>query len=63
MAEWISVKNRLPEEHTEVLAYDGRNVWLAWLSDNTWDSDIGNLGNDITHWIPIPEPPRGENDG
>ena len=60
---WISVKDILPEEDTEVLAYDGRNIWLAWLSgDNTWGSDICNLGNDITHWMPLPEPPKGEND-
>ena len=60
----ISVKDILPEEDTEVLAYDGRNIWLAWLSgDNTWGSDICNLGNDITHWMPMPELPKGENNG
>lgn len=61
---WISVKDILPEEDTEVLAYDGRNIWLAWLSgDNTWGSDICNLGNDIIYWMPLPELPEGENDG
>ena len=61
---WRSVKDRLPEEDTEVLAYDGRNIWLAWLSgDNTWGSDICNLGNDITHWMPMPELPKGESNG
>ena len=58
---WVCVKDILPEEDTEVLAYDGRNIWLAWLSgDNTWGSDICNLGNDITYWMPMPELPKGE---
>ena len=61
---WVCVKDILPEEDTEVLAYDGKNVWLAWLNgDNTWCSDICNHGNNITHWMPLPKPPKGENDG
>lgn len=64
MTEWISVKDRLPEEYTAVLVYGSRGVWLAWLgSDNTWwDSDLDNIGNDITYWMPIPEPPKGEHE-
>lgn len=53
MNEWISVKDRLPEGGT-VLATDGRVVITAPSSSVTAD------GPAITHWMPLPEPPKGE---
>ena len=51
MREWISVKERAPEVGT-VLATDGRIVITAPSSSVTAD------GIAITHWMPLPEPPK-----
>lgn len=51
MAEWISVKDRLPKTGT-VLATDGQIVITAPSSSVTAD------GQAITHWMPLPEPPK-----
>ena len=63
--EWISVKDRLPDSGKYVLAYcsDGlygeghyrayENKW--YLSKITYKSIP-----DVTHWMPLPKPPKGE---
>ncbi len=61
--EWISVKDRLPEDNKEVLIYCGSYHELGWYeSDNkSWRSDfLGCCTDDITHWMPLPQPPKGE---
>ena len=61
MAEWISVKDRLPEDNARVLCF----------SPSLDKSDIGGISvqwgwccqkrnTDITHWQLLPEPPKGE---
>ena len=74
--EWISVKDRLPDnkEYDWVLAQvvedngfmhiptvmeyrQSKNDWFeetyGWLSDH-------NGAFTVTHWMPLPEPPKGE---
>jgi hypothetical protein len=50
--EWISVKDRLPEkygEHILVCYSDG------WICDQYTPVDNG-----VTHWMPLPQPAKGE---
>ena len=70
--KWISVEERLPEPKTAVLAYGQRHVfngkkieglpmarvaytrgmeegWFSWDSEDVID---------VTHWMPMPEPPK-----
>lgn len=69
--EWISVKDRLPKPFTPVLVYrqsfgtlppyikvDKMTLW----NDDTqvWTDDVGNWKNVTTHWMPLPQPPKGE---
>lgn len=66
MSEWISVKDRLPEEFVDVLAYlkNGKinRTWRdkvgfrnATSKKVRWYSD-----GSVTHWMPLPEPPEVE---
>lgn len=71
--EWISVEDRLPKNNNEVLVcaynskrkfstvfideYDEYDEYGRWAelrrhyNENIWS---------ITHWMPLPEPPKGE---
>ena len=61
MSEWISVKDRLPE--------DNYNLYLVWREGRSVNLiiDICEFTNDIwysydgacnpTHWMPLPQPP------
>ena len=65
--KWISVKDRLPEIGTVVLGYAKQNPFSAYEMMR-----VRNLGNgfemiryheyasSITHWMPLPEPPKEE---
>lgn len=60
---WISVKDRLPAKHECVLIYDSvcHNIYMAWRDDDldAWFSEeyLPDFLN-ITHWMPLPNPPE-----
>lgn len=66
MMEWISVKDRLPTEETNVLVFavsryaSGQEIFI----DRMMQSKDGLIWvytqnhYEITHWMPIPEPPK-----
>lgn len=68
MAEWISVKDRLPNEEEIFLVYNGKSndsyIELGfWNLDKKrfeyYDNeDYGLEMYDITHWMPLPKPPK-----
>lgn len=58
--EWISVKDRLPEQYSFVLSFNGLGVGEAFFDG--WRF-LGACKDEIlstTHWMPLPEPPKGE---
>lgn len=68
--KWISVEERLPEYGVSVLVADAREGFIGkwWLKAGTdtrngkdfWvdDSDYGFSFAEVTHWMPLPEPPE-----
>lgn len=58
--EWVSVEDRLPEENTTVIvATDNGIVFQCLYSYDGWDLWDDNDVN-ITHWQPMPQPPKGD---
>ena len=61
--EWISVKDSLPNRQVNVLVASKHNfVCIASLTNNHknnkfYDGD-GLAINSITHWMPLPKPPK-----
>lgn len=61
MAEWISVKDRLPETFTEVFVYTDRyggRLEMAHIGVQGWIQNGAILIPNVTHWMPLPEPPK-----
>lgn len=69
--EWISVKERLPEEGMQVLIYEGnshenyrdirRRIATYKVRENgiNWyEGGQWNNGIYTTHWMPLPQPPK-----
>ena len=75
--KWIPVTERLPEEHEMVLCYTpvddymcvgfvrkykwGGKTLLKWNIITAMRS-TKILTKKVTHWMPLPEPPKGEDD-
>ena len=73
--DWISVKERLPPHNHDVLVYRP-DMAMKILVDNyygyygeddaEWHESWAKYGKDIhnnpliTHWMPLPQPPKGE---
>lgn len=65
---WISCSDRMPKGYADVLVTDGEHVEVKWWDEsgywNSWtelNSDI--FADEITHWMPLPEPPQEVNHG
>lgn len=65
--EWISVKDRLPEDSTYVLARlsGGATYQALCLTKGSKQWCGANLErfvnkDTVTHWMPLPQPPKGE---
>lgn len=61
---WIPVEERLPEEKSKVLVFWFGNVHeVTYLGDGTFETLARQRvisGRDVTHWMPLPEPPKEE---
>lgn len=67
--EWISVKDRLPEPETDVLAfrYDHISIFtyrynrrgilkFMYMDDSGYWCEV--FAPEVTHWMPLPEHPK-----
>ena len=66
--EWVSVKDRLPEAGRYVVCIAKRNPFsrfmpmVARIEKNGWVNPITEQYiSEVTHWMPIPQPPKGDN--
>lgn len=67
MAEWISVKDRLPENDDDVLLCFNTGVMVVGFRSN-YDELCAHIDEEYyancktcpTHWMPLPEPPKEE---
>lgn len=67
--KWISVKERLPVKQLRVIVQTGHGLvttgWRSYHVDvrggELWEVDEAhNYHNDVTHWMPTPEPKENE---
>ena len=59
--KWISVDDRLPEKDEVVIIYTDRDfIYAGELIGDTWFLDYDNWTETVTHWMPLPNPPKGE---
>jgi hypothetical protein len=64
VSKWISCKDKMPDDGVNVLIYAGnRMISLAWYDKDMGyfyicDSDYKYNSLDVTHWQPLPEPPK-----
>ena len=67
-SQWISVKERLPEDDVDVLTRRATGMGVESHCGFGWSFDEYNGKWIVTHWMPLPEPPncdadmRGESD-
>lgn len=56
--DWISVNDRLPDECKYVLVWESQGfAYCDKLIYGIWNIGANN-GAIITHWMPLPEPPK-----
>lgn len=58
--DWISVKDRLPDEAEFVLVWGSHAMpWLVQIIEGQFtDVEDGEWLTGVTHWMPLPEPPK-----
>ncbi len=67
MPRWIPVTERLPEEYVNVLCHlrslDRRSEYYSidhLMEDGQWWKSANSWKFEVTHWQPLPEPPKEE---
>ena len=58
--QWTSVKNGLPEPCKAVLVYGKAGDMVNWKVDYITECGMWAKSFTVTHWMPLPEPPKGE---
>lgn len=66
VGKWIPVTERLPEGKTNVLCCGANGgMFVGWTGGYVFEGKArafvhGGSGRNITHWMPLPEPPKEE---
>lgn len=55
--QWISVKDRLPDDGVEVIVVKDGKSYPAWHETGPFGWSVGGK---VTHWMPLPEAPKEE---
>lgn len=71
MPRWIPVTERLPENYQSVIVHRDDGGIFIWEyfgespTEECWIDDHSNVYSTytVTHWMLLPEPPKGEDDG
>ena len=65
--KWISVEERLPEDGVHVQLYRPDIQFVGWYKDREtygqWvinSPELHYMEPTPTHWMPLPEPPKGD---
>ena len=67
LSNWIKVSERKPEQLRDVLvagSLQGQDIHIGYMRLGTWltwrpqSGDGPNEINNVTHWQPMPEPPK-----
>ena len=64
--EWISVDERLPEEKVNCIVYykhaycDNDDYWAIGICFYDGEKFQMDWSYKVTHWMPLPKPPKGE---
>lgn len=58
---WISVKDRMPEpSHVLVIDKNYNQTVAEYAHGRFWPDNLNISTIEVTHWMPLPEPPKGE---
>ena len=66
MTEWIKCIDRLPKDGERVLVYEiseltgDHTIHIEYLYHEDEDDSQFEDGKGVTHWMPLPEPPKDE---
>ena len=64
--EWVSVDDRLPEEKANCIVYyqhaycDNDDYWAIGMCFYDGEKFRVDPAYKVTHWMPLPQPPKGE---
>ena len=65
MDDWVNVNEKMPKNLVDVLCYYIRNMSIyqkvmCLNIDGEWqgEDDLSPKGENVTHWMPLPQPPN-----
>lgn len=57
--EWISIKDRMPEDYQRILYWNNsKELPFGYCEIGYFVSSQTKVPKHITHWMPLPEPPK-----
>lgn len=62
--EWIKVINRFPDTGKDVLCFSENRIFLSFydrassISGDWYDTKNTWIIENVTHWMPLPQPPQ-----